>query len=227
MMIPERYDRNRSSLSEAQQRKLAASSVLVLGCGGVGGYVIEYLARIGVGHITAADGDVFQPSNLNRQLLSTETNLGENKAAAGKARVRAINSTVDYKAFERMVTEENAEDLMRGKNAVVDCLDSPRAKLICARAAQAAGVPFVHGAIAGWSVRVHTVLPGDRTMEWLCASSGGVEALTGNLPFTAAACAALVAAEAVKLLLGIGEHSAGRLIEADLLTMRFDEIELR
>ena len=222
-----RYDRNRGSLTPAQQRILAASSVLVLGCGGVGGYVIEYLARAGVGQITAADGDVFRPSNLNRQLLCTEENLGMNKALAGKARVSAVNSAVDYRAVACMVTEENAAELVEGKDVVVDCLDHPRAKLLCARAAQAAGVPFVHGAIGGWGIRVHTVLPGDEAMEWLCASGGGMEELTGNLSFTAAACAALEAAEAVKLLLGTGEHTSGRLIEADLLTLRFEDIPLR
>ena len=227
MGFTERYDRNRGSLTEAQQQRLAASSVLVLGCGGVGGYVIEYLARLGVGRIAAADGDAFRPSNLNRQLLSTEGNLGMNKALAGRERVRAINSAVDYEALDFMVTAENAEALMRGRDAVVDCLDSPEAKLLCAGAARAAGVPFVHGAIAGWTLRVHTVLPGDDVMEWLCASGGGMEKLTGNLSFTAAACAALEAAETVKLLLGIGKHTAGRLVEADLLTMDFEEIGLR
>ena len=227
MGLTGRYDRNSGSLTEAQQRKLARSSVLVLGCGGVGGYVIEYLARIGVGRIAAADGDVFRPSNLNRQLLSTEGNLGMNKALAGRERVRAINSAVDYEAVDCMVTEENAAELMRGRDVVVDCLDNPEAKLLCARAARAAGVPFIHGAIAGWSLRVHTVLPGDDAMEWLCASGGGMEGLMGNLSFTAAACAALEAAEAVKLLLGIGEHTAGRLLEADLLTMDFAEIGIR
>ena len=86
MRFPERYDRNRNSLSEQQQKRLADAKVLVLGCGGVGGYVIEYLARIGVGHIAAADGDVFQAPNLNRQLLSTERNIGQKKAAAAQER---------------------------------------------------------------------------------------------------------------------------------------------
>ena len=227
MDLTGRYDRNKGSLTDDQQRTLARSSVLVLGCGGIGGYVIEYLARIGVGHITAADGDVFQPSNLNRQLLSTESNLGMNKAFAGEARVREINSTVDYETIDFPVTGENAEKLMRGKDAVIDCLDRPQAKRLCAGAARAAGVPFIHGAIAGWSLRVHTVLPGDDAMEWLCADDGGLEKLTGNLAFTAAACAALEAAEAVKLLLGVGEHTAGRLMEGDLLTMQFADIPLR
>ncbi len=226
MDCPGRYERNSSALTPEQQRRLAEASVLVLGCGGLGGYVIEYLARIGVGHITAVDGDAFQESNLNRQLLSTEGNLGESKTAAALSRVRAVNSEVELTPLAVMAEGGNIDGLVRGQDIVIDCLDNPEGKLLCARAAQNAGVPFVHGAIAGWSLRVHSVLPGDEIMELLCASGGGMEKLLGNLSFTAAACASLEAAEAVKLLLGIGEHTGGRLIEADLLTMRFDEVEL-
>ena len=86
-MTLNRFSRTELIYGADAMKRLAECRVAVFGIGGVGGYVIEYLARIGVGHITAADGDVFQPSNLNRQLLSTEANLGENKAAAGKARV--------------------------------------------------------------------------------------------------------------------------------------------
>lgn len=226
MEFPSRYDRNRSSLSEEQQRRLAASSVLVLGCGGVGGYVIEYLARTGVGTIYAADGDAFEPSNLNRQLLSTEANLGTSKAGAALERVREINSGVRLVPLPFRITEENAAETVRKADAVADCLDDPAAKLICARAASEAGVPFVHGAISGWCARVHTVMPGDDIMEALCGGGGGTEKFLGNLSFTASACACLEAAEIVKLLLGTGGDTRGALVEADLLTMAFERIPL-
>ena len=125
-----------------------------------------------------------------------------------------------------MATEENIDELLRGRDVVIDCLDNADSKLLCARAARRAGVPFIHGAISGWCIRVHAVLPGDESMEWLCTPGSGMEARSGSLPFAAAACACMEAAEAVKLLLGIGEHTGSRIIEADLLTMRFDEVEL-
>ena len=93
MDMEERYSRNGGALSAEEQRQLADASVLVLGCGGLGGYVIELLARIGVGRIAAADGDVFCVSNLNRQLLCTEETLGMNKALAAEARVRVYPTT--------------------------------------------------------------------------------------------------------------------------------------
>ena len=226
MKFSERYDRNKRSLSDEQQQRLSASSVLVLGCGGIGGYVIEYLSRIGIGNITAVDADVFQESNLNRQLLSTEENIGVEKTAAAKARVNAINSQVVFQPVTVLASEDNINDLANGKDVIIDCLDNPGSKLACAKASQRLGIPFVHGAISGWCVRVHTVLPGDEIMELLCSSGGGTEKLLGNLSFTASACACLEAAEAVKLILGIGETTADRLIEMDLLTMHFDEIDI-
>ena len=150
-----------------------------------------------------------------------------NKALAGKSRVGVINSEVSYEAFPFMVSEENIHSLIRGRDVVIDCLDDPKVKLLCAKTTQREGVPFIHGAISGWCFRVHTMLPGDGIMELLCASGEGMERRMGCLPFTVAACACLQAAEAVKLLLGIGENTANRLIEADLLNMRFDEIFLQ
>ena len=75
-----RYERNFPAITEAEQEKLKNSRVFVAGCGGLGGYILEFLVRIGIGHITACDGDVFAPSNLNRQLLSTVPLLGVSKA---------------------------------------------------------------------------------------------------------------------------------------------------
>ena len=94
-----RYARNIPALSEAEILLLRQKSVAVIGCGGLGGYLIEYLARIGVGSIRCIDGDVFEESNLNRQLLSSPALLGTSKAAAAAARIREINPHVQADAF--------------------------------------------------------------------------------------------------------------------------------
>ena len=80
--LSSRYNRNRMTLSPAENQKLREQKVCVIGCGGLGGFIIEELGRLGVGTITAVDGDVFDPTNLNRQLLSTETLIGQGKAEA-------------------------------------------------------------------------------------------------------------------------------------------------
>ncbi|MBR6653298.1 MAG: ThiF family adenylyltransferase, partial [Oscillospiraceae bacterium] len=89
-----RYSRNIPAISPEEQDTLKGKKVLVLGCGGLGGYIIENLLRMGVGAITAVDGDSFDESNLNRQLLATEKTLGTNKAIAAAQRANAVNSQV-------------------------------------------------------------------------------------------------------------------------------------
>lgn len=224
MELMERYDRNRSTISPAEQETLRTAHVLILGCGGLGGYVIEFLSRIGVGHLTVVDGDVFCPSNLNRQVLSTEQNLGMSKARAAAARVHAINSDVAVEAVEVFADEKNLPALLEGKDLVVDALDNAPMRVLAARLAGEKGIPMVHGAICGWSTRVHTVYPGDEIMEFLCAEN--VMYAAGNLPFTAALCASIEAAEAVKILLHRGTVADKRLIEIDLHELTFDQIDL-
>ena len=94
-----RYSRNIPALSEAECALLCSKTVAVIGCGGLGGYLIEYLTRIGVGSIRCVDGDVFEESNLNRQLLSSPALLGTGKAAAATARIREINPHVQAEAL--------------------------------------------------------------------------------------------------------------------------------
>lgn len=225
MELTQRYERNRSTISPAEQERLRAAHVLVLGCGGLGGYVIEFLSRIGVGHLRVVDGDVFCPSNLNRQLFSTEQNLGVNKARVAAERVHAINSGVAVEAVEAFADETNLPALLEGQDLVVDALDTAPARLLAARLAGEKGIPMVHGAICGWSARVHTLLPGDEIMEFLCGGGSAMYA-AGNLPFTASLCASIEAAEAVKLLLHRGTAADKRLIEIDLHALTFDRIEL-
>ncbi|MBU1695979.1 MAG: ThiF family adenylyltransferase, partial [Proteobacteria bacterium] len=97
LKIEERYDRNFNTLSLEEQKTLGTSKVVVIGLGGLGGSVCEMLARVGIGHLTLIDGDVFEASNLNRQLLSEEHLIGFPKAQAAKNRVNAINSEVIVK----------------------------------------------------------------------------------------------------------------------------------
>ena len=95
--IRERHSRNIPALSVEDMEKLSRSTVLVVGCGGLGGNIIEHLARAGVGSIIAVDGDVFEESNLNRQILSTAENIGTSKALAAAGRVHAIDPAVSIR----------------------------------------------------------------------------------------------------------------------------------
>ena len=127
-----RYQRNFPAITEAEQEKLKNSSVFVAGCGGLGGYILEFLIRIGVGNITACDGDVFAPSNLNRQLLSTVPLLGVSKAKAAAMRAAEINPEVRVNAKECFITHENVSELISEHDLVIDALDNGNARHILA-----------------------------------------------------------------------------------------------
>jgi len=229
--MQERYARNFSALSEADMAKLAAAKVAVVGCGGLGGNLIELLGRIGVGTLIAADGDLFEESNLNRQILCDTRNLGGSKSEEAKRRMAAVNPLVRVDAVTERITAENGPEILRGATLIMDAVDTIPARLALQGIAETLGVPLVHGAIAGWYGQVCAVYPGDRTLNTVYGKTGrkeqrGIESRLGNLSFGPAFVASLQAAEAVKEIIGRGETLRGRLLIADLLDNDFEIIEL-
>jgi molybdopterin/thiamine biosynthesis adenylyltransferase len=215
----ERYLRNHNAISEGEQAILATKRVLVVGCGGLGGMVVECLARIGVGHLRVVDGDFFEESNLNRQLLSSTMNLGRPKVLAAQQRVMAVNPLVEVDAVQAEFTEENNADLLADCDVAVDCLDNIPARLLLQQAAKTAEVPLVHGAVAGWLGRICVIQPGEDLLSLLYPNpdeAQGEERQRGTLSFTATLTASWQAAETVKLLLG-KPGLKGEILEVDLL----------
>ena len=232
MAFQHRYDRNRQALSDRECQALQACKVAVVGCGGLGGFVAEHLARIGVGSLRLVDADVFEETNLNRQLFCTEESLGVAKVEAAAKRLAAVNSSVAVEPVRAYLTSDNAADLITGCHCVVDCLDNVRSRFQLAQACQKAGVPVVYGAIAGWFGQVCTVFPGDVSFVSLYgavadASGEGVQKTEGNLPVTAGVVASFQAAEAVKVLLGKPDVIRNRLLMIDLLFGSVEEMALR
>lgn len=229
MNYPNRYDRNVTALSQDECEALKNKRVAVVGCGGLGGLVIEALARIGAGHLRVVDGDAFEQSNLNRQLLCTEDALGRMKAEVAAERVHSVNSEISVEPLTMYLTEENAAEIIRGADCVVDCLDNLEARFWLAHACQSLGIPLVYGAIAGWFGQVCTVYPGDISFASIYGEPFGESQhkKLGNLPFTAYSIAAIQAAEAVKVLLGRPGQIRNRLLMVDLLDGSVDDMELR
>jgi molybdopterin/thiamine biosynthesis adenylyltransferase len=228
-LLPMRYRRNRTTVSLADQLRLFRSRVAVIGCGGLGGYIVEELARLGVGTLVLVDPDVFEEHNLNRQLLSTPAGLGAPKVEAGRQRVAHVNPAVTVVAHRAALSPENGRDLLAGCSAVVDGLDNVEVRRELAALCRELALPFVHGAIAGWYGQVAVQLPGEDITPLLRSSSGGkgVETELGNPAFTPAVVASLEVAEVAKVLLGRGALLARRALFVDLLEMRFDEIPAR
>ena len=219
-MIDQRYTRNIPSISEEECALLADKTVCVIGCGGLGGSILEHLARIGVGQITAVDGDVFDASNLNRQLLSSEALLGTPKAAAAAKHIAEINSTIKVNPIEAFLDAENAESLIAGHDLVIDALDSPGARIILEKACGKLGITLIHGAVSGWSGQIAVVRPGSRLLENLY---DGIEPdpSPSTLSFTPAVAASIEVAEAVKILCGKPTELESKMLFFDLLAGDF------
>ena len=220
--MEERYIRNLGALTEKECDLLRTKTLFVAGCGGLGGYLIEMLLRLGVGTIRAADGDSFEASNLNRQLLSSPQALGHSKAEAAAARAALVNPDVHFVPIPEFLTEENAAELIRGCDAVLDALDNIRARRILARACAEEGIPLVHGAICGWSAQAAVVMPKDDLIDRIYPEGARLGSKT-SLSFTPPFCAAMQVALCTRLLAGRPVET-GRLYMADLLDMEMESI---
>lgn len=227
---PLRFARNAGVFSAAEQSALLSSSVFVAGCGGLGGHVATLLARAGAGNFTLCDGDVFSESNLNRQMLCREDNLGKNKAEAAAEAIAAIASHARAKALPAMLDSGNVEEALAGADIVMDCLDSLPARKLLAEAAAKKNIPFVHGAIAGHEGFVSLIRPGEDTLRVLYGdepppSQDCAEHILGVPTVTPAAAAALQAALALRQLTG-KTTAAKTLYHLDVLAPLLDVMRL-
>lgn len=218
------FARNLGSLTEAQQLLLQGRRVAVIGCGGLGGHVIEQLVRIGVGRLHLFDPDVFTPSNCNRQLNALLATLDRNKAEVAVNRAMAIHPYVTAQAYGCDFRAVADEDALR-VDVVVDCLDNIRARrdlaVLCARRA----MPLVHGAVNGWYGQVGVLLPGSDLIDRLYPARTVTGPPPPVLACTVAVVASLQVAETVKLLLGLPSALGNGWLHIDLQEMDFPIIQ--
>jgi molybdopterin/thiamine biosynthesis adenylyltransferase len=228
-LFPERYKKNRETISGQKQMRLFKSCAAVVGCGGLGGYIIEELARIGIGKIICIDPDVFEEHNLNRQLYATLTTLAGAKVAAAAQRVGEINPAVTVIPLQKAFCRDNGKDLLGQAHVVIDALDNIPIRLVLADVCESMNIPLIHGSIAGWYGQVTTQFPGDRTLQNLYSGYSlerGVEEELGNPSFSPALVASIEVAEAIKVLLGEGTTLRGRLLSINLFDMEIIDIRI-
>jgi molybdopterin-synthase adenylyltransferase len=228
-IFPECWERNFPSLSAAEQLRLFRSAVLVAGLGGLGGFLAELLARVGVGRLLLADGDHFTPANLNRQLLATRETLGQSKAAVTARRLREINPAILAEAIVQFLTPDNLGGYLSQVQVVVDGLDTIAARWKLAAGAMDAGVPLVVGAVIGKFGQVSTLMPAGAAgvtptcHPALARDAGGAREV---LAPTVALVASLQVQEAIRLLLGQPPAYRDRLAHFDGDTGRLEILPL-
>lgn len=223
----DRYSRNIATLSIEENESLSLRKVCVIGCGGLGGYIIEMLGRLGIGHITAVDGDVFEESNLNRQILSDVEVVGSKKALIAQQRMSKVNPLIKVDAITERLTQANGKQTLSDADVVVDALDNIESRLMLEALCEEMNIPLVHGAIAGWYGQVSTILPGDKLLSrfYKIKDMEGAEKKYGNPSFTPAMVASIQVSEVLKLLIGRGELLNRKILFIDLLRQEYDVID--
>jgi molybdopterin/thiamine biosynthesis adenylyltransferase len=238
----ERYQRHilLPEIGGAGQQRLKNSAVLVIGAGGLGSPVIEYLAAAGVGTIGILDDDRVSLSNLQRQVIHSTDYVGERKTRSAAARIRKLNPHVEIDRHEIRIDSDNAAGLIFGYDLLVDGSDNAATRYATADAAERTGIPLVTGAVSRFDGSLTVLKPyetGPDGTYWpryrdlfpeeppegmlpACAETGIVGALTGVI-------GTLMAMEAIKLLTDIGEPLLGRLMMYDALAARFDVIRYK
>lgn len=222
--MEDRYLRNIPALSEEECCLLRSKQILIVGCGGLGGNLISIFSRIGVGSLRIVDGDVFEATNLNRQLFSEIPVLGQNKAKVAADRLFRINPDITVETVEAFFTEENASMLLQDCDIVVDALDNIPGRRLLAAACEKANLPLVYGAISGWVAQSAISMPGDKLVEALYPESVVVQDKS-VLSFTPALCASMQAALCVKYLVG-RPVKTGTIYYFDLLNQEFETIPM-
>ncbi len=219
-----RYLRNVPALSEAQCALLKEKRILIVGCGGLGGHLLDMMLRIGVGHIRICDGDIFEPSNLNRQLLSEVSLMGLNKAHAAAIHGRRINPDVITESIDTFLTGDNVFDLIAQCDVVLDALDNVGSRKLLSAACSQAKIPYIFGAASGWVAQAAVSMPGDNLIDVLYPEDTLLPDKS-VLSFTPALCASVQAALCIKLLTG-QPVDTGKIYYFDLLNQEFDVISI-
>lgn len=225
----ERYDRQIMIFGKDGQEKLKNSKVAVVGVGGLGSPVAYYLAAAGIGTLLLIDEQEPELSNLNRQILHWEEDVGKNpKPLSAKWKLERFNSDIRIETFVGRLTRGNIEDALKGVDVIVDCLDNFETRFILDDYAQRRRIPLVHGAVEGTFGQVTTIVPG--LTKSLREIFGNVRRKSGKFPIIGAAAGvvgSIQAMEVLKLLTGIGEPLLNRLLLIDLAYNTFDVVELR
>ncbi len=221
----ERYDRQIliEEIGLEGQEKLKRSRVAIAGVGGLGSPAAYYLTAAGIGRIRLIDRDRVSLSNLNRQILHWEEDIGKKKVDSAITKLRNLNRMVEVEPIDEEITEGNIHQLMDGVEAIVDAMDNLPTRFILNRCAIEKRIPFFHGAVRSFEGRAMTILPG-KSACLRCLYRGPIpEEKFPVIGVAPAIIGSILATEVVKYLLGIGQLLTNRLLMYDGLEAIFTE----
>jgi adenylyltransferase/sulfurtransferase len=225
----ERYDRQiiMRSFGQEGQEKLKESKAFIAGCGGLGSPIAIYLAEAGIGTIRIVDHDIVDTSNLNRQILHWDADVGLPKVESADAKLGKMNTNIKIEALRETIDENNVYELTKGCDFIMDAMDNLATRFLLNQAAIKHNIPFFHGAVHGLEGRIITILPGE-TPCIRCIYRGDIpREKFPVLGATPGVIGCLQVTEAIKYVTGVGKLLTDRLLVYDGLSMRFMELSVK
>lgn len=228
----ERYVRQLEILGLEGQEKLRKARVVVAGVGGLGSIVTMYLVAAGVGRVVLFDNGVLELNNLNRQIIYTEEDLGSHKVTAAVRRLKKLNSEVEVIGYAEDIRSSKFKEEVSNADLVVDCLDNWMSRIAVDKVSWNLGKPLIHGGISEFYGQVTTIVPGI-TKCLRCVLNLDEERLS-TFPEkppqvigpTPGVIGSIEAAEAIKLITGVGELLTNKLLIVDLKRHEFAILKL-
>ena len=210
-------------IGEIGQEKLKNSRVLVIGAGGLGCPILLYLAAAGIGKIGIVDGDSVSYSNLQRQILFSEEDMDRSKAQVACDKLSKLNSNVDFKVYPTFLDEVLAEEIFKEYDMVIGATDNFPSRYIIDTYTQKLGIPFIHGSILEFEgqVGVFNFRGGISYSELFPDHTDVSELPVGVVGVLPGIIGSIMASEAVKIAVGIGEVLSGKLLIYDVLNQKF------
>ena len=223
-----RYNRQMliSGWGEEGQLKLKRAKVGVIGAGGLGSPILIYLAVVGFGKIIAADKDKIELSNLNRQVLHWDKDIGREKAISAKEKLQQINPDVEITAVTSEVNEEKIEKIFSSVDAVIDALDNFESRMMLNKFAVEHRIPMFHGAVWGMEGRAMTIIPGETACFRCLYSESPPQEVFPVVGVTPALIGIIQVTEAIKYFTGVGELLKNQLLVYDGELMAFSKLRV-
>jgi adenylyltransferase/sulfurtransferase len=208
------------------QERLKAARVVIAGAGGLGSVISIYLVAAGIGKIRIIDHDVVELSNLNRQILYGDSDVGKKKTEVAVDKLQFLNPDIRIEALSETITERNADKLFSDFDAIVDAMDNFPIRYLLNEMAIKNKIPLFHGAVRGFEGRVTTIIPGISPCLRCIFPRPPEPEITPVVGVTPAVIGSIQATEVIKYILGIGQMLAGRLLVYDGRSMEFMEVKL-
>lgn len=225
----ERYDRQimMAEIGQKGQEKLKNARAFIAGAGGLGSPISIYLAAAGVGTIRIVDQDRVDLSNLNRQVLHWDDDIGETKADSALAKLADLNPTINVETSCETITDKNVSYLVAGFDLIIDAMDNFPTRYLLNKVALDINIPFFHGAVRGFEGRAMTIIPG-KTACLRCMYKGPIpEEKFPVIGVAPAVIGSIQATEVIKYIIGIGDLLENRMLVYDGLTMNFTEFKIK